>query len=146
MVNTNIIDKAKELITGERQDSYGSFADNITKLCLLMEGMMGRKYSREEARCFFLALKFCRCNKGKFTDDSLTDLIGYAQLVHNDADTEHKKYINPWRVWGGGEQPVDYDVEVMFRDGSTDVGPARHLYWRHDDDNADIVNWRKHVG
>ena len=89
MRKTNLIDTAKKLIKGARPKEYGEFADNIDRLQLLMFSLTGKDYSRHELRSFFIALKLCRHDQNGFTDDTLTDLIGYIQLIGNDQD-EHK--------------------------------------------------------
>jgi len=79
-----ILDEAKNLITGSRNKTYGSFSENVVRVQLLMEGMTGRKPSRHEVHSYFLALKLCRSGNVDWTEDTLTDLCGYAALINED--------------------------------------------------------------
>jgi len=86
MTNTDILDKAKKLIKGARPKEYGSFHDNIDRMNILMFSLTGKQYTTHELRSFFIALKLCRHDQDGFSDDTLTDLIGYCQLIKNDQD------------------------------------------------------------
>ena len=58
-----------------------------------------------------------------------------------------KKIYGPEIKWEGGECPVPPNtrVEVKFRDGDSQSGHPAYAYvysWRHDGDDADIVEYR----
>ena len=56
-----------------------------------------------------------------------------------------KKIYGPWIEWHGGECPVPPDtrVEVKLRGGFSELAyPADDLYWSHDGDSSDIVEYR----
>ena len=56
-----------------------------------------------------------------------------------------KKIYGPSIKWHGGECPVPLDtlVEVKLRCGASELsGLAKKYYWHHNDDGADIVEYR----
>ena len=85
--SVDLLSNAVSLITGARPDKYGSFADNVTDIQMLMKAMTGGKPTRHEVHSFLLALKLSR-NKGEgWSEDTLTDLAGYAALIYEDCNT-----------------------------------------------------------
>ena len=85
--SVDLLSNAVSLITGVRGQNYGKFKNNIRDIQLLMEGMTGKSYTRHEIYSFILALKLSR-NIGKgWSEDTLTDLAGYAALIHEDNNT-----------------------------------------------------------
>ena len=54
-----------------------------------------------------------------------------------------KKIYGPWIKWDGGECPVppNTTVNVKFRGGDAMEAFADDLYWYHDDDGSDIVEY-----
>jgi len=84
--SVDLLSNANSLITGVRGENYGPFKENVSTIQLMMEGMTGRKPSRHEVHSFILSLKFCRHTKDGWSEDTLTDLAGYAALIHEDCD------------------------------------------------------------
>jgi len=78
--------RVHDLINGDRNEEHGEFADNLSQLASYMCLLTGRTYSREEARCFFIALKLCRVHDGCLGNDTLNDLVGYLALIKDDID------------------------------------------------------------
>lgn len=57
----------------------------------------------------------------------------------------NQKVYGPWIKWDGGECPVPLDtlVEVKLRCGASELsGLAKKYCWHHNDDGADIVEYR----
>ena len=52
-----------------------------------------------------------------------------------------------WIEHDGGKQPIDdkVTVEIRFRGGETEVGHAKYWYWKHDQDESDVVAYRLHT-
>ena len=55
-----------------------------------------------------------------------------------------EKIYGPWIKWHGGERPVPPDtrVQAKLRYGTVGETLTADLYWNHDDDGADIVEYR----
>lgn len=81
--------------------------------------------------------------------DAIARIIGAEDLLASGAG-EGKKPAAPmldadgWRIWSGGECPVDEDVDVvvMQRDGVEAIEAAGILSWDHEGAWYDIIAYR----
>ncbi|MDB4312198.1 DUF6378 domain-containing protein [bacterium] len=80
----SILQKALDLVNGQRKADYGSFSDNVERMQVMLNAMTGNVYTRHDIHAFFMALKLCRTDRTSWTDDTLTDLCGYAHLIQID--------------------------------------------------------------
>lgn len=80
----DILDTAKSLIVGDRQDSYGPPLQSFTRLAaamnIVLEGAGYPPITPTLAAKLMLALKFSRLSGGDNKDDTWVDLAGYAAL------------------------------------------------------------------
>ena len=95
-----------DLINGERPSEHGRFEDNISKLCGFMRLLTDKEYTREEGRCFFIALKLCRVMDGQLGNDTLNDLVGYLALIKDDIDEHGQTSISSRSTQLDKERPV----------------------------------------
>jgi len=84
--------------------------------------------------------------------DSIEDLIAYSAL-YGEARLNNIKTVDninsavgdDWISWSGGERPVsmNQDVEIKFRDNTTEEGRASYFGWNYDEDtHTDIIAYR----
>jgi len=85
MTPTELLDKAKKLISGDKPKAYGKFSDNVSDIQHIMHGMTGRRPTRHEVHSFFLARKLCRHGNGNgIGEEDSVDAIGYIALNNED--------------------------------------------------------------
>ncbi len=101
----NLLD-VHTLINGDRHEEHGEFEDNVSKISYYMHGLTGKEYTREEARCFFIALKLCRVHNGTLGNDTLNDLVGYLALIKDDIDNHGQSAITSTRKDMDQDRPV----------------------------------------
>lgn len=86
MKRAKILDKAKEMVTGQREQDYGTPEDNFNVIAEYWMTYLSAKWGPEELvvltaddvanmMCLF---KIARVTTGKGTADSYIDLAGYA--------------------------------------------------------------------
>jgi len=78
---SEIVVKAYELITGDRNNDYGHPADDYSKVAEIFEALTGIHLTVQQALCFPLAMKLARMRtsreRGLWHEDSVVDAIGY---------------------------------------------------------------------
>ena len=79
-----ILDTAKSLIVGDRQQAYGPPIESFTRLAaafnIVLEGIGHEPITPTDAAKLMVALKFSRLSGGDHKDDTWIDLAGYAAL------------------------------------------------------------------
>ena len=87
-----ILDKAKQIINGERQDQYGSPEDNFSDIAVLWTWWASKSksfgFSRNDVAMMQALLKIARIRSGSGKEDSYIDCAGYVALA---ADMCEKK-------------------------------------------------------
>lgn len=78
MTRSDILDKAKECITGRREQDYGSPEDNFKIIANLWAAYKGVEFSPLDVAMMMALLKIARIKNGGGTGDSFVDLAGYA--------------------------------------------------------------------
>ena len=74
----DILDRAKAIITGEREKQYGKPEDNFAIIAELWGAYTGYKFSTVDVSMMMVLLKVARIKTGVGTVDSFVDLAGYA--------------------------------------------------------------------
>ncbi len=72
----DLLFKAKDLVYGDRNDSYGHPHDDFTRTAGLWSAFLGVEISAEEAALMMVLLKLSR-EKNKHDDDNIVDGHGY---------------------------------------------------------------------
>lgn len=76
-----LLDQAKDVITGERQDSYGAPEDSFTLIAQLWGGYLGRVLTAREVADMMVLFKVARLKGQKPTRDTYLDIAGYAAIA-----------------------------------------------------------------
>lgn len=79
---TEALDKAKELVTGERQKDYGTPDESFGRIAALWTDYLDVKITAEDAAVMMALLKIARLRGGRKTPDTYHDLIGYAAIAY----------------------------------------------------------------
>ena len=74
----DILDRAKAIVTGEREKQYGKPEDNFAIIAELWGAYTGYKFSPVDVAMMMALLKVARIKTGVGTVDSFVDLAGYA--------------------------------------------------------------------
>ena len=74
----DILDRAKAIVTGEREKQYGKPEDNFAIIAELWSAYTGREFSPVDVAMMMALLKVARIKTGVGTVDSFVDLAGYA--------------------------------------------------------------------
>ena len=74
----DILDRAKAIVTGEREKQYGKLEDNFAIIAELWGAYTGYKFSPVDVAMMMALLKIARIRTGVGTVDSFVDLAGYA--------------------------------------------------------------------
>lgn len=80
--NPTVLDKAKDLIYGDRVNDYGKTSDNFKNICVGWEIIFKDGFTPERVGLAMAWLKICRAsNDNCEKEDSLVDLAGYAGCI-----------------------------------------------------------------
>lgn len=78
MKRAEILDTAKEMVTGHREQDYGTPESNFTIIARLWSAYLGWKITAEEVAVMMCLFKIGRLQAGRGTPDTYIDLAGYA--------------------------------------------------------------------
>jgi predicted cobalt transporter CbtA len=79
MTRSDILKKAEAIVTGERQQNYGTPEDNFKRIASLWNAYMGDDlFDAVDVAMMMALLKIARISTGTQTEDSFVDLAGYA--------------------------------------------------------------------
>lgn len=77
MNREQLLDQARERVTGQRAQDYGKVEDNFGTIASLWGAYLDKTISCEDVAALMVLLKIARI-KGGSTDDSWVDVAGYA--------------------------------------------------------------------
>lgn len=80
MLKNDILDKAKTIINGERQGTYGEAEDSFAVIAQMWSAYLGRKLSSSDVANMMILMKVARNSSGVYKDDNWIDICGYAAL------------------------------------------------------------------
>lgn len=79
MTRSEILQKAEAIVTGERQQNYGTPEDNFKRIASLWNAYKGDDlFDAVDVAMMMALLKIARISTGTQTEDSFVDLAGYA--------------------------------------------------------------------
>lgn len=79
MTRSEILQKAEAIVTGERQQNYGTPEYNFGKIASLWNAYKGDDlFDAVDVAMMMALLKIARISTGTQTEDSFVDLAGYA--------------------------------------------------------------------
>jgi hypothetical protein len=78
----DILDKARALVDGDRNDAYGDPATKYSQISQLWSLLFGTPISPEQVLLAMCAIKLVRsANRSTYNQDDLIDLCGYALML-----------------------------------------------------------------
>jgi len=75
-----LLDTAKELINGMREDMYGTPRENHERIAQIWSAVTGHDYTPEMVIAMMVGLKLARLSNDMEQFDTWTDIAGYAAL------------------------------------------------------------------
>lgn len=79
-IRDNILDKAKEIINGERQGQYGKPENSFQRIAEFWSGYLGKNLSDYDVANMMILMKVARNAGGVYKDDNWIDICGYAAI------------------------------------------------------------------
>ena len=138
MTREEMLDKAKQMVTGQREQDYGSPENNFGRIGQLWTDYLGHLVTAEDVANMMILFKVARNKTGTGTEDTWVDIAGYAacgcEIATEDLDatkpTDEEKEKLSNAIFG-----EDYGCEVvegwindtedvccsLFRDGGMEV-------------------------
>ena len=77
---TSILDEAKDIVNGQRQEDYGSINDSFLRIAGLWSAYIGIKLDKYDVAKMMMLLKISRAKHGNHRD-SYVDIVGYVECV-----------------------------------------------------------------
>lgn len=128
------LEKAKELVTGDRQKDYGTPEESFTRIAYLWTAWLDVKITAEDAAIMMALLKIARLRGGRKTPDTYHDLLGYgaiayalraeeeAQMAKAQAHPFAGMKWEPWRDCEMAENPVTDNKQTIITPGLVAAG------------------------
>ena len=88
MKREEILEEAKEIITKNRTNQYGSPEDNFTMIATYWTVYLQQKITPKDVAMMMSLLKIARMKTGKFHKDNYADAIGYLACGYEVATKE----------------------------------------------------------
>lgn len=76
----DILDKAKTIINGERQGTYGEAEDSFSIIAQMWTAYLRKEIKSEDVANMMILMKVARNSSGVYKDDNWIDICGYAAL------------------------------------------------------------------
>ena len=80
MNKNDILDKAKSIINGERQGTYGNAENSFAVISQMWSAYLGRELTSADVVNMMILMKVARISSGVYKDDNWIDICGYAAL------------------------------------------------------------------
>lgn len=97
MTRTEVLEKAKECVCGQREHDYGKPEDNFQMIANLWSNYKGTHFTQIDVAMMMSLLKIARISGGNGTGDCYVDLAGYAacggEIAANSKETIYKEDI-----------------------------------------------------
>lgn len=92
MKRTEILDSAKKIVCGEREQQYGSPEYSFKIISEMWSAYLGYPVNESDVAAMMALLKIARISTGRATADSWIDLAGYAACGGeiDTSDDEHE--------------------------------------------------------
>ena len=75
-----ILEKAQELVGGDRKEAYGSAQDGFGRVAAMWSSYLGLPVDAGQVAMMMVLLKVCRTTSSPRKGDSYVDIAGYAAL------------------------------------------------------------------
>ena len=80
MDKNDILDKAKTIINGDRQGTYGNAEDNFASIAAFWSTYLNTPIDSTDVSNMMILMKVARNSSGVYKDDNYIDICGYAAL------------------------------------------------------------------
>lgn len=80
MNKNDILDKAKSIINGERQGTYGNAEDSFRTIAQFWSAYLDTDITSADVANMMILMKVARNSSGVYKDDNWIDICGYAAL------------------------------------------------------------------
>ena len=77
ITRADILDRAKAIVTGEREKQYGKPEDNFAIIAKLWSAYTGHEFSPVDVAMMMALLKVARIKTGDYLSDNYVDICGY---------------------------------------------------------------------
>lgn len=100
MKKEDILEKAKNIITGERQNAYGEVEDNFQTIANLFNAYLKSKanckseITAQDVAVMMILVKVARISSGHHKDDNWIDIAGYAACGGSIEPVESSSDVN----------------------------------------------------
>lgn len=85
---TSILDEAKSIVNGQRQEDYGSINDSFQRIAGLWSAYTGIPIDKYDVAKMMMILKISRSKNGNHRD-SYVDIVGYVECIDKLLDLDH---------------------------------------------------------
>lgn len=100
MTRSELLDRAKRLVVGDREKSYGSPEENFGRIGKMWNAYLGRRLKTQltpvDVAAMMSLLKLARIGSGIYSEDNWIDLAGYAacggELASFDTEDNEDKH------------------------------------------------------
>lgn len=80
LTKEQILDKAKSIISGERQGTYGHAENSFAVIAQMWTAYLGKDLTSADVANMMILMKVARNSSGVYKDDNWVDICGYAAL------------------------------------------------------------------
>lgn len=80
MLRNECLDRAKTIINGERQGTYGKAENSFSVIAQMWTAYLGRDITSEDVANMMILMKVARNSSGVYKSDNWIDICGYAAL------------------------------------------------------------------
>jgi hypothetical protein len=85
---TGMIDEAKHIVDGKRNEDYGNINDSFLRIAGLWSAYTGITITKYDVAKMMMLLKISRAKNGNHRD-SYVDIVGYVECVDKLLDLDH---------------------------------------------------------
>jgi len=90
MNRNEVLNTAKEIINGDRQDDYGDARDSFASIGAYWTNYLKHPITAKDVAMMMVLLKVSRMSTGSGSNDCLIDMAGYSALAAEMLDTPQK--------------------------------------------------------
>ena len=93
MNRVGVLQKAEAIVSGDREQDYGSPEDNFKRIAALWSAYTCADISAKDVAAMMVLVKIARVASGNAKDDNWIDIAGYA-ACGGEIESQNDKYIH----------------------------------------------------
>ena len=138
MTKNDILDKAKTIINGERQGTYGEAENSFAIIAQMWTAYLGKDLSSSDVANMMVLMKVARNANGVYKDDNWIDICGYAALGGEIQSNQDNKFAGD----NNDDISLDENYSIMVIDEycPTDFEKVCELLTKVN--GSKIIKWR----